>query len=163
MSMFRNLHRHWNQWREAEKREEDERERLARLLAYRDAFVALVLILVVYLFAQPFLASQVQDDRAVPAILALFPVAALAVAGVVWNISWRLRSGGVETGVAAFKAVKTAAGLAVGYVVIALISWSGITPMRIEPSSFLWASIIGIAVATAVVLFFNSRTGPPGD
>ncbi|MEX2431578.1 MAG: hypothetical protein WD645_06640, partial [Dehalococcoidia bacterium] len=82
---------------------------------------------------------------------------------IVWNISWRARSGGVETRAAAVKAGKTAAGVAAGYVIIAVLTWMGIMPMRGDLLHFLAAAAIFTCLAAALVLVFYSRTGSPRD
>jgi hypothetical protein len=160
MRLLDGFRRKWTELRDEEQREFDERQRLLQLLAYRDAFLAMLLLVCLVMAVQMYVLSR--SDVGPARAVALLPMQAIFLASLVFFASWRARGGGFPRRVAAFKTAGFAIGIAVGTLFAFSISlslqWAGFTRPR-SLSSYI-AYVTGLAIAMAIIFFAQSRKKP---
>jgi hypothetical protein len=146
-----------------ERRELDERQRLLRLLAFRDAFVALAVLSLLQMALQMYFLRGY--DIPLKGILALLPMQGIALAALVFFISWRLRGGGFSRGLVAFKmtvfAVSSVIGTLFGWLIVASLARADL--VRPPRASSMVVHLIGFGLAIGVIFLLQSRKTPPED
>lgn len=130
----------WRGLREQNRRDTDERARMVSLLALRDAFIA-VMLLIGAMVILPTILGGFGTNAATGDILVFFPLAAIFVAGGVIAISAALRGGlGFSSGSATYRSAWMLFGVLVGVGIVAALSLLGIGP----PLSEAWSSVLGV-------------------
>jgi hypothetical protein len=155
MRLLSSLRDGWTALRDEQRRERDERERTLRLLATRDAFFALFLVLLPLLsILQMYLLRDAGGLRAVAAL----PMVVFMLAAVVHGVSWKMRGGGFSRNVAALQVVYSVLGVVLAYGLVYLLDWVGVLPRR-DGGSVI-ALLIG-AVGGALLGFLAIRRREP--
>lgn len=146
----------WRELREQDERENDERTHMVNLLALRDGFIAVMLLIFVPALALPFVGEGMLNAVA-PYAVVFFPLVVLVVVGSVTGVSISLRGGsGWSSAVANYRLALGVIGGSVGlWLVIALTSFGPGTPLADS-----WASaarVLLFFVVTMAVLSFAFR------
>lgn len=158
MRLLERFRRRWVELRDEGVRELDERQRLLRLLAWRDSFVALMILLPLLTLLQMYL---LRDAGSGLRGVALLPTAAFILAALVAGVSWKMRGGGYSRNVAALQAVSTVLGFIVAAGAIYVLDWAGILPRRGNGS--LLPLIIGALGGVVIGYLAVRRREPPND
>lgn len=161
MQAFEGFRRRFGAVRAESRRELDERQRVLRLLAVRDAFVVLIVLSVLQVVAQldPLRGYGLVPERA----SGLAPLYAVACAVFVMLLSLRLRGGGSSSGVAAYRATVAAgsvvAGLLIGWALNFLLAAVGTDAVRADS---LIGYVLGLAIAVPICFFLvREKRLPP--
>lgn len=147
----------WRELKEQNDRETDERARTISLLVMRDGFIAVMLLIGALVIVRQIVGGQRMDEAA-PDIVALFPLAAIMVAGSVIGISAVLRGGfGWSSGTAAYRGIWHIVGTLLGLGLVAALSLFGVFG---PPLGEMWPSMVGVvsgALVAAIIWFLVLR------
>lgn len=148
----------WHDVNELDRRERDERARYIGLLATRDAFVAVVLLLAALVILQLFAGTK-EMDSAAPKIVALLPIGALVLTGVVAVISVALRGGfTLSTRATTYRVIFCTVGLLVGLGFSMTLSWLGVGPSLDGARSTVVGMVTGsLTVGLSLILWSRRK------
>lgn len=151
--MMRRFGKIWREYAGLHRRESDEREQFISLLAIRDAFMIVVLAVLVIVPALLLFRDSL------PSLVsgAALPLAVMVVSGAVILLSWTLRGGGLSFGTVAFRGVVyLGAFLAAGGLLWG-ISRAGVVPPDIGLLPLATGSMAGVAVAAGLQALASHR------
>lgn len=159
MYMLEGFRRKWFTLQDEVRREQDERQRLLRLLAVRDAFIALIILSVLQVVAQ---LDSVRGYGLVPdRVSGLAPLYAVALAMLVKLLSLRLRGGGSPSRVAGYRTTVAAGSVVLGLLIGWLISFLLASAGVMKPVDSLGGYVLGLAIAVPICFFLVRQKRPP--
>ena len=135
----------WKRARGVARREADERADLIRLLAMRDALLAVLVLSLALPIVRQFLTP---DQRVALTLLVgnYLPLFVLTIIAVVLAVSWSIHGGSMSPLVATYRLVWLLAGIAGGTAVVVALAGMGIIPVQVP------ASLVGLVGAALVLV-----------
>ena len=143
----------WKRGRDAARRDDDERAERIRLLAMRDALLAVVAVSLALPIFRQFLAAdqRMELDSLVGRQL---PVFVLTIVALVLAVSWSIHGGFMRPAAAAYRVIWVVAGIVGGTAVLAALAALGPVPLLLPASLF---GLIGGALVLFAVVVLLSR------